>query len=156
MVAAFDFIPGISFFSIVSILCTLYYRQSLFNETEDQGLSQSMNAFWNAWQDVANNPGGVSERTTLLEKANILTENFHSLSQNLNQIKQNTNTSLGTAIEELNQVTEKIAQLNDKIVSAEASQTTAAWCRAGAPTLSPGVRKRPGFRNTATSARSRG
>ena len=55
---------------------SLSQLESLFNETGDATLSNAMNDFWNAWQDLANNPGGTVERTALLEKAKFWRRNL--------------------------------------------------------------------------------
>ncbi len=34
--------------------------ETIFNESYDSGLNKVMSEFWNAWQEVANNPGGKS------------------------------------------------------------------------------------------------
>jgi len=103
----------------------LSHLESLMNDVQGQALSQVMNEFWNAWQDVANNPGGMAERTALLEKGRILAQKFNSLSKDLNQIRQNIGRNLQAGIAEVNQLTAQIAELNEKIVSLEADQTTA-------------------------------
>jgi flagellar hook-associated protein 1 FlgK len=99
--------------------------EAIFSETTDQGLSQLMNEFWSAWQDVSNNPGGTTERTALLEKAELLSEQFNSLRTDLTQIKSDMNVSLQASIEELNSTSQGIAELNEKITAAESSGTTA-------------------------------
>jgi flagellar hook-associated protein 1 len=104
---------------------TLSRMETIFNEANDQGLSQLMNEFWNAWQDVANNPGGTPERTALLEKAEILSTRFNAMSDELTQIKKSMGINLETSVTELNSVVREIAQLNEKIVAAESSRTPA-------------------------------
>jgi flagellar hook-associated protein 1 FlgK len=99
--------------------------ETIFNEATDQGLSQLIDEFWSAWQDVANNPGGTTERTALLEKAELLSEQFNSLREDLTQIKSNMNLSLQASIGELNTTSQGIADLNAKIVAEESSGTTA-------------------------------
>lgn len=99
--------------------------EALWNETEESSLSQTLDEFWNAWQDLASNPGGTAERTALLEKAKILTGKFNSLSQELEQAGQNLTTDLRMGVEEVNRLTGQIAKLNEQIGSAEASQTAA-------------------------------
>ena len=99
--------------------------ESLFNETGDSTLSNAMNDFWNAWQGVANNPSGTTERSALLEKAQILTQKFNSMSNDLIQTKKDMNTNLQMGIEKVNELTKKIADLNIQIVSAEAAKTPA-------------------------------
>jgi flagellar hook-associated protein 1 FlgK len=99
--------------------------ESIWNETEESSLSQALDEFWNAWQDLANNPGGSAERTALLGKAEILTRRFNSLSEELGQVGQNLNTDLRGGVEEVNRLTSQIAKLNERIGAAEAGQATA-------------------------------
>ena len=81
--------------------------------------------FWNAWQDLAGNPGGIPERSALLQKAEALATQFRSMSADLNQVRQSMNTNLGASILELNQTAHQIASLNEKIVASESDGTTA-------------------------------
>ena len=103
----------------------LSYVESLWNEAGGSSLGQTLIEFWNAWQAVANNPGGMTERTALLEKSKILTQQFNSLSNELDGIERNMNTNLQMGMEEFNRITGEIASLNEKILAAESSQTTA-------------------------------
>jgi len=103
----------------------LSYLETVFNEATGQGLNQAMADFWNAWQDLAGNPGGVPERTALLQKAEALATQFRSMSADLNQVGQSMNTSLGASILDLNQTARQIASLNEKIVASESDGTTA-------------------------------
>ena len=101
------------------------YVEELFNEAGGTGLEKAMDEFWTSWQDVTNNPGGIPERTALLEKADQLSDRFNFLSQELYQLGQNLNANLGSALGEVNTLTKRIADLNGKILAAESSQTTA-------------------------------
>ncbi len=103
----------------------LSQMEAVFNETEGQGLLQAMNEFWNAWQDLAGNPAGASERTALLAKAEVLTRRFHTMSESLHLTQKEMNTNIKLSIEEVNRLTKQIAQLNEKIVYAESNQSTA-------------------------------
>jgi flagellar hook-associated protein 1 FlgK len=103
----------------------LAHVESLWNETGDATMSQTLDEFWNAWQEVANNPGDSAARTALLGKAQILAQKFNSLSSDMQQTRSNITTDIQSGIGEVNKLTDQIAQLNDQIVSAEASQTTA-------------------------------
>ncbi|MCX5905962.1 MAG: flagellar basal body protein, partial [Deltaproteobacteria bacterium] len=44
----------------------LDYVQGLFNEAAGTGMNQVVTDFWNAWQDLVNNPAGIPERTALM------------------------------------------------------------------------------------------
>ena len=99
--------------------------ESLWNETGESSLSQILDEFWNAWQDLASNPGGTAERTALLEKASILTSKFNSLSQDLKLTEQNLTAELQGGVGEVNRLTGQIAKLNEQVVAAEASRMSA-------------------------------
>jgi flagellar hook-associated protein 1 FlgK len=102
----------------------LSYLESIFNEA-NTGLSEALNEFWSAWQDLATNPGGLTERSALLEKADILSQQFNTMSNQLHQIIHDMNTNLGVGVGEVNQTTAQIASLNDKIVIAESNGSPA-------------------------------
>lgn len=99
----------------------LNYIESLFNDTSGTGLAQALSEFWNAWHDLANNPGGDGERTSLLGKAENLCSFFHSLRNNLSQIIDQANAGIAIALQEVNVITSQIAKLNGKILEAESA-----------------------------------
>lgn len=103
----------------------LSQMETIFNETRGTGLTQAMNEFWVAWQDLSNNPGGIAERTALLTKGEILSSRFNSMSNDLTQLRRETNASIGLAIVELNRLIKGIAEVNEKIVMVESSGTSA-------------------------------
>jgi flagellar hook-associated protein 1 FlgK len=106
-------------------LAHLQKMQSLFNDGAGTGLGQPLAEFWNAWQDVADNPSGIPERTALLHKGEALAERFQTIHTELTRIRAEMNTNLGAAIQELNQLSSQVAELNVKIVASEAGGTTA-------------------------------
>ena len=103
----------------------LEYLQGIFNEESGNGLNKTLEDFWNAWQDLADNPGGIAERTALLQKTNNMCHRFYALYNGLVQTKNEMNTNLKISVNELNTLTEQVASLNERIVASEASGTTA-------------------------------
>jgi flagellar hook-associated protein 1 FlgK len=103
----------------------LEYLQGIFNEESGNGLNKTLEDFWNAWQDLADNPGGIAERTALLQKTNNMCHRFYALYNGLVQTKDEMNTNLKISVNELNTLTEQVASLNERIVASEASGTTA-------------------------------
>jgi len=101
------------------------YVETIFNETSGQGLNQAIQAFWKAWQDLAANPGGTSERTALLERSKALCTQFHTMRSDLQSVEKEMNNRLAGSLEELNRITRQIADLNNRIVAAEAVGTPA-------------------------------
>jgi flagellar hook-associated protein 1 FlgK len=103
----------------------LDYVQGLFNEETGSGLNKDMADFWNAWQNLSNNPEGIPERTALLHKAQNMCNEFQMIQNNLIQTKNQMNVNLTAGIEETNTVIEQIARLNQQIVQAETIGTRA-------------------------------
>jgi len=99
--------------------------QTLFNETTGNGLSQDMADFWNAWQDLSNNPGGTAERTALLDKAQNMTLEFQRIGNGLTQTENEMNPNIKMGITQINNLDEQIANLNQQIVQAETNGTKA-------------------------------
>jgi flagellar hook-associated protein 1 FlgK len=92
----------------------------LFNELSGTGLNDAMSQFWNAWQDLANNPSGSSERSLLTNKAESLAITFNNLKKDLNQIRNDTASKIESELGRINQISRQIAGLNEKIVNGEA------------------------------------
>ncbi len=99
--------------------------EALFNESTGNGLNKAMTDFWNGWQNLANNPGGIPERTDLLEKTKTLCQKFQVIRNDLSKTQSDMNISIGGAVGEINTLTEQIAGVNEQIVAAEAFGTTA-------------------------------
>ncbi len=93
--------------------------EGVFDETSDRSLSTQFADFFNAWQDLANNPSGTAERETLVEMASLLTQSFNDLSGDLTQFKREIGLSLDAGVDKVNQLTAQIAGLNEQIVNME-------------------------------------
>ncbi|MCK5507189.1 MAG: flagellar hook-associated protein FlgK [Desulfobacterales bacterium] len=93
----------------------------IFDESSGDGLNQAMSEFWNAWQDLANNPSDHAGRTALIAKSETMTSIFNNIHSNLTQIQKDIDTSATGKIEEINSISERIAGLNEKIALVEVS-----------------------------------
>ncbi len=87
----------------------------LFDESSGTGLSQRLNAFWNAWMDLSNLPSGPVERNQLLARSRELTTLFNGLSANLSQLQQQANTTIKHTIDSINAIAGQLAELNGRI-----------------------------------------
>ncbi len=93
--------------------------ESIVNEPSDTGLSSALDAFWNAWSDLANNPGNASAQNVVRQRGADLAAMFNSMSGQIDNLVSATRTQLGTDVSQLNQQLQAIASLNQQIMSAE-------------------------------------
>jgi flagellar hook-associated protein 1 FlgK len=91
----------------------------IFNESGGYGLNQVMSEFWNAWQDLTNNPSGSVERTVLVAKSEMLTATFAKNYEDLQKIQRDMDWNIEGAVEEINRLSENMVDLNQKIIQVE-------------------------------------
>lgn len=91
----------------------------IFDESSGYGLNQAMSEFWNAWQDLANNPSDYAGRAALLAKSETMTATFNNIYSNLEQIQTDIDTGIMGTVKEINSIAERIAGLNQKIALTE-------------------------------------
>lgn len=89
------------------------------DESTGYGLSQALDDFWNAWQDLANNPSGHTERTALVAKSEIMANTFNNIYSNLVQIQKDADNSIIGTVDEINLITSQIADINQQISQIE-------------------------------------
>ncbi len=86
-----------------------------FNEASDYGLLPVMGEFWNAWEDLANNPEGVAQRVSVVEKSKILTATLNSMNEDLLTQKRILSQSIETGVGQINNLAAQVAELNQTI-----------------------------------------
>jgi flagellar hook-associated protein 1 FlgK len=94
---------------------TLQEIQPSFNEDNTDGIGTAISNFFNAWQNVADDPTSTANRQSVLTDAQTLAENFNSVSKTLTSDITSLNTSLSTMTSSINQSLTNIAQLNSQI-----------------------------------------
>lgn len=92
-----------------------------FNDAAGGGLSEALGEFWNAWQDLANDPSGYVQRVSLLGKGEDLADKLQSVHDTLSPIPSPWDDQVADAIAQINLKSSKIADLNQKIVQVETS-----------------------------------
>jgi len=98
---------------------TLQRAEILLEESAGVGINQSMAEFFNAWQDVASNPTGLTEREVLLSKSRTLATQFQTTHENLQQLRADTDLTANDGLKEINRLADEIAKLNVNILSVE-------------------------------------
>ena len=93
--------------------------ETIFNESFDNGLNKAMSEFWNAWQEVANNPKGSAERISLLEKSQSLVNTVTTMRSYLDDHRVELNDNIRNTTKEINNISVQLANLNAAITKAE-------------------------------------
>lgn len=82
------------------------------------GLSSGIEGFFNAVQQVANNPSSQAVRQSLVSQSGSLVDNFQYINDAIDQQYQQINTTIKNSISQVNALAQNIAELNGKIVLA--------------------------------------
>lgn len=93
--------------------------ESLFNEPNENTLSEMLSDFWNAWSDLSTDPNSVARRQTIVSQANRLTNGFHDLASQLNNLRDSVDRDLVTTTSGINRMIQEVAAINKQIASSE-------------------------------------
>lgn len=98
--------------------------ESLFNEPNDNTLSDLMNNFWNSWDDFSKQPSS-STRDQVISQTLLMTNGFHELAEQLHDLKASIDSDIGNFTYDINQITTEIANLNHQIARLEMGNSKA-------------------------------
>ena len=89
--------------------------ESLFNESNRAGISSSMNAFFTAWQMLAQRPGDTASREDLLSYADNLCDMLGNTSASVKALQSQMDVSINQSVSRVNELAKSIASLNKQI-----------------------------------------
>ncbi len=93
----------------------------LYDETENAGLTTDLEAFWDSWSDLAQNPTGLVEQNAVVAAADTLASDIRDQYRSLQTITAGVNQSITETVDTINSLAADIAELNRSIVSASNS-----------------------------------
>jgi flagellar hook-associated protein 1 FlgK len=93
------------------------------------GFGATLDAFWDAWGDLASNPGNDAARRMVQNRGEQVASHLNRLSGGLDELRQNGMSRLTDAVDNLNRLATNVADLNRQIIAAEAGGGTAADLR---------------------------
>ncbi len=97
----------------------LSQSELIFNEPSDEGVGAALAQFWNAWQDVVNDPEASASRTTLAHATTTLSLRMNSVRAALVVQREDLNLQLKGIAGEINSRATQIADLNLQIKQVE-------------------------------------
>lgn len=92
--------------------------EDVLGEPSDFGLAASMDAFWSAWADLANNPLSGAARAVVRSQGGQLAEQFNRMANSLDAIRGQTFERLRSDIDDVNRLTVRLVDLNRQMVTA--------------------------------------
>lgn len=93
--------------------------QTIFNEPSDNGLSSTLDKFWNSWSDLANDPTNQSAKGVVRAAGQDVASLLNHCASQLDTTDQQNRQSIKNDVDRVNQLTQQIADLNPKILAAE-------------------------------------
>jgi flagellar hook-associated protein 1 FlgK len=99
--------------------------EAIFGEPSESGLAAKLDAFWNAWHDLANSPSDSAARWMVRTRGEQLAQGFNGLDRQLAQLAQDTAAEADQLVAQVNGALERLARLNAQIAAAEAGHRTA-------------------------------
>lgn len=102
----------------------LSHVEQIFNESQNLGLANPLKDYFNAWQDLANNPEAQPQRTALLQKAKALVQTAQQMEGDTLDTLKEINNDIANVVNDINSITSNISSLNEKIAQLEAGLTT--------------------------------
>jgi flagellar hook-associated protein FlgK len=89
--------------------------ETLFNEANGVGISDSISGFFNSWNDLSQRADDYGTRSDLLEKSLTLTSTLHTANSNLEQMQQRIEELITNDVTNANTIIQKIADTNRNI-----------------------------------------
>lgn len=81
------------------------------------GLSPALNSFFNAVNDVADDPTSIPARQVMLSEADSLASQFNRVSGQFDALRSQVNKDMQSIVDEINSIAASIADLNNRIVN---------------------------------------
>lgn len=94
--------------------------EQIFNEIDADGLNQTLNKFFNAFRELANQPENETIRSVVRDNANLVIKDFHRIRETLDNQAKGIDKKIATSVVEINQLLHQVAELNHKITGVEA------------------------------------
>lgn len=88
-------------------------------------ISNGLDKFFNAVQEVADDPTSIAARRVMLTEAETLANRFNTLDSQLKGFNAQINQNLESSVSSVNQLTQNIAEVNQAIIDAKGSSTAA-------------------------------
>lgn len=98
---------------------SLSRMEALLNEPTENGLSKTIDRFWQSLQDLVDDVENTGARSVVAQRALALTETFNHLSRSLQSIQMDLKEQINVSVDNVNSLIRQIHGLNEQIVKIE-------------------------------------
>lgn len=103
--------------------------ETLTMEPGEHGLGAALDAFYSAWDDLANSPTSLGARSVIRERAQQVVAQLQRLDAGVSELARVSAEQLNASVAEVNRLAQQVASLNGSITAAEAGGTSAGQLR---------------------------
>jgi flagellar hook-associated protein 1 FlgK len=93
--------------------------EGILQELDGNGISAALTEFFSAFSDLANRPGGSTERQAVIQSANTLIATIRDADRRLAELQIDANRQIEQNVREINDIAQDIAELNREIFAKE-------------------------------------
>lgn len=97
----------------------LQKMEDIMNEPSEQGLSKTLDRFWQSLQDLALNPSNSGARSVVLERGKAVAETFNYLSSSLKTVQNDQKNQIEVETKNINSLLTQIQNVNRQIADVE-------------------------------------
>lgn len=94
--------------------------ESVLTEPSKSGINASLDAFWQAWQDLTIAPTEPATRIALVQSASQLTSTIQESAKFITSLRSNLDSQVLSQVNRINDIASEIATLNGQIIQANA------------------------------------
>lgn len=98
---------------------TLDKLETIINEPSDTGIRQTIEGFWNAWQEFSKSPENTTARVLVKERALAMTDAFNHTARQLEDLSGDLTKNIEVKAGEANLILNQVAKLNEEIYRIE-------------------------------------
>lgn len=98
---------------------TLSQIEGIFNEPSDSSITQLMEDFYSAIQELSKNPENLTARTLVRQNSIALSDGINRMSTSLKDLQSDLNFEFNNAVNDINRIAEEIVSMNKIIYESE-------------------------------------
>lgn len=93
--------------------------EAVIGEPSDTGLANTLDQFWNSWNDLANSPSNATAQSVVRQRGAQVAYTLNTYASRIDDLTNRTRDHLSAMVGEINTLTGQVASLNRQIMSME-------------------------------------